>query len=212
MAQPAIEVGARWPSETLLEPVSEQLTLLCAPDRPEDAERVHPPHLERAITLLRPRHDFLVLDVPGHLDDLTLRGLELADQILLVTTPEIASLAQARRRIDLLARVGIEPARVRPILNRGERRAALTTADLREALGQPVSHVLPNAYAVAQDCVNRGASPAKVAPHSALAAELDELALRCHDWLSLRRPVDAAPAGPLARLRSFWRNHVHGTD
>ncbi len=198
--------------ESLMESVSPNLSLLCAPSKPEDGERVSVPHLERVLALLRGAHNFVVLDLPSQLGELTVRGLELADQVLMVTSSEVASLVQARKRLALLERMGFDLGRVRLVRNRVDRRNPMSEREVQTFLNHKIAHSLPNDYAAVQESQNTGRLLAEVAPGGRLTTESQNLALEAHDWLGLPHPEMQPAAGAVDRVVSYLRSTFHGAD
>lgn len=192
--------------ETILAPHATGARVLAAPTRPEEADAIAPAHVEQALPLLRRAHDWVVIDVPRGLDDVALVTLERADLLLLVTTPEVPALHHTRQYLELFRRLGVPEERVRVVLNRAERSAAVGVAEATRFLGRGIDARVPNDYAVAQTCVNEGRAVFGVAPRREVCAAIDQLARRAHSWCGV--PLPEAPArGPLARI---LRRRAHG--
>ncbi len=198
--------------DTLFEHVGPSLRLLCAPERPEDGERVASRHLERALSVVAAGESFVVLDLPAQLGDVAVRGLDDADLILLVTTCDVASLHQARRRLDLMKRMGVGPQRIRVIVNRVDRKSPMGRREIDRFLGHPVAARLPNVHAVLQESQNTGRPPGEIAPGNPLQQALRELVPTVHEWLGRPRPASRAPSGALERVRRYVRSRTHGAD
>ncbi len=198
--------------ESLSEPAGPSLRLLCAPQRPEDGERVAPRHLERALSVLGAAESFVVLDLPAQLGDVAVRGLDHADLVLLVTTCDVASLHQARRRLDLMKRMRFDADRIRVIVNRVDRKSPMGRREIDRFLEHPVAATLPNVHAVLQESQNTGRPPGEIAPDNPLQSALQELVPTLHEWLGLPRPASRAPSGALERVRRYVRSRTHGAD
>jgi pilus assembly protein CpaE len=68
------------------------LKVLSAPERPEYADLITHPLIEKVIELLLVQHDYLIVDTGVGLQDKTVGILEKADQILVVTNLEMTTL------------------------------------------------------------------------------------------------------------------------
>lgn len=198
--------------ETLFERIDPSLRLLCAPRLPEDGERVGVRHLERALAVVRDDEDFVVLDLPSHLGDIAVRALDEADLVLLVTTCDVASLLQARRRLELMKRMGFEADRLRVIVNRLDRKSPMSLREIDDFLGHPVAGTLPNVHAVLQESQNTGQAPCVVEADNPLQTGVQDLVSTLHDWLGLARPASRAPSGAIERVRRYVRSRIHGAD
>src|SRR5207244_13219744 len=64
------------------------LRIFPAANRPEEGQTVTGEHVRAAITTLRRNFGHIVLDLPHAFNEVTLAGLELADRVFLIATPE----------------------------------------------------------------------------------------------------------------------------
>jgi Flp pilus assembly CpaE family ATPase len=71
--------------------------------------------------------------------------LDLADEILVVTGLDAGTVHATKRTLDLLARMEVDRARVRLVVNRHQD-GRLSTDDLQQAVGAGVFWSLPNDY------------------------------------------------------------------
>src|SRR5690625_6699209 len=85
----------------------------------EDGEQMTPEAARAVVNSLRHQFDFSVLDLGSDLDEAKAVILELVDQALLVTTPDLPALRGARRTLSMWDRLMVRPAnRVHLVLNR----------------------------------------------------------------------------------------------
>jgi diguanylate cyclase (GGDEF)-like protein/PAS domain S-box-containing protein len=108
--------------------------------RPEEAELVTPELLLRAMKVLAPQFHHIIFDLGVALDDCVLAALEMSDHVVLVTTPELASMHDTRQMIELATRVLHIPAgRVHTVLNHRSPDSLMTRKVVEEVLGQPLA-------------------------------------------------------------------------
>ena len=108
--------------------------------RPEEAELVTPDLVGRMLELLGASFRYLVFDLPPSLDDRTLAALEVSDRLLLLATPELASMHDTRRLLDLATRVLQIPAGgIQVVLNHRSPDSALTSEVVEEVLGRKLA-------------------------------------------------------------------------
>ena len=108
--------------------------------RPEEAELVTPELLLRAMKVLAPQFRYVIFDLGIALEDCVLAALEMSDHVLLVATPELASMHDPRQMIELATRVLHIPAgRVHTVLNHRSPDSLLTRKVVEEVLGQPLA-------------------------------------------------------------------------
>ena len=197
---------------TILEPHASGVHVLAAPRRAEEADFVDCSHVERAVGLLRREFDWVILDVSRTWDETSVRALDLADEILLVTSMDLPTLNHARQHLDLMQRLGHSTEQIRLIANRHSRSDPVRDKDFSEFLGREPDARIPNDYPTALACVNEGKPLHQVAQRSPLRCAYTKLAERLHDWCEVPLPPrDVAKDSRLRRYfrREFWKN-LHG--
>jgi pilus assembly protein CpaE len=174
--------------QTVMESHRSGVRVLAAPPRAEDAEFVRVSHLERAISLLRREYDWVVLDVSRTWDEVSVRALDLADEIFLVTLMDVPTLNHARQHLDLLQRLGHPAEKIRLLVNRHVKSGALSAKDVADFLGRQPDACIPNDYPTTLACVNEGKSLSEIAPRSALSVAYQGLARDAHRWCEVEPP------------------------
>jgi Flp pilus assembly CpaE family ATPase len=168
-----------------------------------DVSMVGPEVLEA----LRARFAYVVVDCSPFLDQNTLAALDLADTLLLVTTPELAALKNAARLVQLGLRLGYSERKMRLIVNRSNLQGAIPPADFEQHLEYRASFRIPNDGSVAS-ALTRGEPVVTFQPASPSARALDRLAHTIvHDrgWEGEPRPESRGLAA-LARWRPFAKS------
>jgi pilus assembly protein CpaE len=80
----------------------------------EAGERISGARFGEIIGALCALYPFIVVDAGRELTEATFLAFDLADEIVLVTKPEIMPLKNARLMLDLLAQMGRSPGQIRP--------------------------------------------------------------------------------------------------
>jgi pilus assembly protein CpaE len=186
--------------------------LLAAPPHAEDAELISSDRVAEAIAIARDLSDWTLLDLARDFDEVTLRGLEVADEILLVTTLDIPSLHRSRCVLSLLERLALPLEHIRLVVNRAGRANQVGEREVFEFIGRGSDARLPNDFDAAQETANYGRPLAEAAPRSALVPAFERLAAQLHEWRGLKPPALAARRGALARAGLWLKTIRHGTD
>jgi len=157
---------------------SSGVAVIAAPQEIVPLESLDAGHLRRAIEVARRKYDYVFLDLPANLTNWALTVLTEANSIIMVVEQNLASLRQAKRRLDLFRNVGIDPRAVSVVVNRFERRlfGSIGLADVEQALGKDVYASLQldaQNLAVAQD---RGLLVGEVRSKSPYATDVARLA------------------------------------
>jgi pilus assembly protein CpaE len=120
------------------------LVVLAAPPEFEDAEAIRSDEFQHLLDALRAHFAYVVVDCAASVDQNTLATLDLADVLVLVSTPEIAALKNAARLLQLGARLGYPETKLRLVINRFDAAGALAPADFEQYLAHTTSFRIPN--------------------------------------------------------------------
>ena len=159
----------------LLRHRSTGLWVLAAPADPVSADQVGRAQLLDILATLKERFAFVVVDTSPGIEESTLVTLQAADAIVMLTSPDVMSLKNARLGRQTIEALGIKPDKVRLVLNEANTQLGLTRADVERAMRMKVVVSLPGDHLVAES-VNRGIPLMLSAPSSKFALCIDELA------------------------------------
>ena len=190
---------------TVLQGRPDGVQLLAAPAHAEEAELVTGHHVERVLELLRADFDWVIVDASRNWGEPTMRALDLADQILLVTLMDVPTLHHTRQHLDLMERLGHSGSRIRLIANRHSAEDSVGDKDVVEFLDRELDYRIPNDYPTTAAAVNRGLSVSEVAPRSPLSRAFQGLAQKSYDWCSAELPEATRSEGVLARAKRMLR-------
>ena len=154
---PQIDEMDRAMVESVLTAHSGGIKVLLAPPRPEMADLVLVEHLQRILEHLKKNFDYVVVDTWTSLHDTVLTVLDIADLILLPTTPDIPSLRNVRLFFEVSEQLGYPPDKIALALNKSDpRRSRIRASDIEESLKHPVMAEIPLDDAVALSSINQG--------------------------------------------------------
>ena len=123
---------------------SSGLDLLAAPRKAEEAELVGEKHVQRVAELIKDRYRYLVMDLPHDYSFTTVAALDMADTILLLLAPELASLHCAANALNTFKALGYPDEKVKLVLNWNFSTSGLARKEIEKKLARPVSVVIPN--------------------------------------------------------------------
>ena len=182
------------------------LQVLAGPADGAGWEGVNVESLKKIIDLLAQVFDFVVVDTAGSFDR-TVRSLaEVATLILVVTSGEVSSIRDTAGGLARLQMWGIDPARVKVILNRTVSGDGVKPADIKQGLGHDIFWEIPYDRAVGQS-VQLGEPLVLNSAGSATARRMRELALRV---AGLRRPTTPPAAEPKPKSGSLLSRLLFG--
>jgi pilus assembly protein CpaE len=150
------------------------IDVLAAPDS-SSGEDVEYSRVHEVFEYARMRYEWIVVDLPAIFHRLSLFALSEADQAYLVSTAELPSLHLARRAVGMLLQLGYGKERFQMIVNRLNKRAEISAADMQKIFSCPVYASLPNDYHSLHKVVTRAeALPAE----SELGRAIEQIAAR----------------------------------
>jgi pilus assembly protein CpaE len=129
-------------------------------DSPETVDVVHkasPSAVEHTLSFLGETYQFVVVDCPPGLSDVTLACISQSDQVAIVLTAELPSIRNAVRYIEHIERLGYNPNKIQIVLNRHSKRGPLADDRIEKALGRKISVRVPNSYNEVIKAINAGA-------------------------------------------------------
>lgn len=164
-----------------------------APPRPEMADLIAPGVLNTILDELRNLYAYIVVDTPNTLADATLTVLDTADRVVLITTPDIPSIKNAKLFFEVTEALEYPLDKTILILNKADRNANIRAEDIQTSIKHPVAAQVPLDERTATTAANQGV-PFMISAHSTpLARAVMGLGLHVIDTL-----VEKADAGEAA--------------
>jgi len=151
--------------------------ILSAPIQAEYANFIQAEHVEKVLAQLSKSFNYVIIDAPAHFHDTVIPALERAEDILLLTTLDLASIQNLKQCMELLIGLSMH-SKARLIINRMGYAGGLKVSDLEEELGMHVHSIIPDAEKAAINAVNTGEPIVLSAKNSIVAKEFDSLASR----------------------------------
>jgi pilus assembly protein CpaE len=135
---------------------SSGIKALLAPPRPEVADTVAPALVVDVLERLRNMFDVIIVDTSSVLDDLVLSVLDISDKIIVVTTPEIPSIKNAKLLFEVTEALEYDRARTMFVLNKVDKRINIRAEDIESNIKYKVEAQLPLDERSVTTAVNQG--------------------------------------------------------
>jgi pilus assembly protein CpaE len=130
--------------------------VLASPSRPENAEKINADEFSKLLRYLRQLYAYVVVDSSAYLTDVTLSVLDIADAIVLIATQDIPSIKNDRLFLDLLLTLNVPADKIAFVMNKYDKRIAISPEKVGENLKQQVLAVIPLDERTVIPAVNRG--------------------------------------------------------
>jgi len=112
-------------------------------------------HYFQMLRFATPKYDFVMVDLPEVVNKATAEAVRRARTVYVVSTPDFAALKLSKQRCHELEHWGVEPGRIRALLNRGHR-SDIGAKDAENMLECPVAATFPNDYKAVRRAMAEG--------------------------------------------------------
>ena len=177
---------------------------LCQPDDIEQMTDVDPEEMFAVIDVAARAYQYVLLDVGSTIDDVTGLIMSVADQIILVTTPDVVAVRAAHRTIRALQHVGIEKKRISLVLNKVPAKPFLSVEDIEQNLAIPVMATVSEDTRTVSQAVNDGKLVRDINKKAPIALEISQLvSLLSDDPEEFQAPSSSVTRKPGLLTRFF---------
>ena len=137
---------------------------------------VAPDRLVALLQLYRSINDFVIVALPRTIDVFTASVLENADRIMVLTQQSVPHLHDTARLLELMRQeIGVSSGSIQVVVNRYDKRADITVADVKKALKTEDLLTIPNQFKVTAESINSGMPLTEVRRSAAVAKGLQGL-------------------------------------
>ena len=135
---------------------SSGLHVLAAPDSFGSGAKPSETALENTLDFLREEYDLVLIDCAPGLNAYNIGAIDRADAVFLVAAPELPSIRNLARYLEHLNRFNCPREKVRVVINRYDKRAAIREDQIEKTVRMPISFLVPNSYAEVINAINSG--------------------------------------------------------
>ncbi len=154
------------------------LHMMPSPKDPElnDAHKGEP--VSKVLSFLKQMYSFIIIDTTSYLTEVVQACLDIADYIVLITTQDIPSIKTTNQFLTLADASGIARDKILFVMNRYDKRIAISPERVGESLKQSVLVAIPFEERIITSAMNRGVPfmvDNKVAPAGKAVISLVEI-------------------------------------
>lgn len=176
---------------------SSGLDVLASPDTCAPQHTSNREELEQVLDFLREEYDFILVDSSLAYDQIAGSLIHFADEVALVSTPDVASLRDLTRHIDHLKLDDIGAEKIRIIVNRCSTNETITREQIEKAVRFPISITIPNNYAELLRAINQG-EPLSLKKRSEFTTQIGK-------WASRLTHVGENTDASAKKKFAFWK-------
>lgn len=179
------------------------LAFIAAPTFPDEGESLRGETLSTAISLLREQYQYVIADLPHDFSEASLSALDAADTILLVGTPDMASVRAMAAALDAYKKLGYPMEKIKPILNAIFPRSTLVKEKIESALGMEFVASIPHVPSLVVEAINFGRPLVVDKPQEPISALLEDFAF----FLSKKEHKKAKPENPSETWKRVYKRY-----
>jgi pilus assembly protein CpaE len=135
------------------------LSFIAAPTFPSEADSLKGDLLGSALRLIKSHHEYVVADLPHDFSDIAIQALDAAETILLLASPDMASIRAVAAAIDTYQKLGYPKDKVKLVLNAVFPNSSLSKEKIEAALGYTPAVSIPYVQNLFVEAINRGKPP-----------------------------------------------------
>ncbi|MEH7346245.1 AAA family ATPase [Bacillus sp. JJ1532] len=136
-----------------------RVSILNGPANPAAAQTIPDELMNRIIRVASNHYDYIILDLPTNIDNLTFTGLSLAQHIHYIMTPDSLGMRAYKYAEDLFERFQIgRGEHFSLIVNRNHSKSELTVKDIVKIIGKEIQGTISADYFAIQPYLNMGES------------------------------------------------------
>ena len=152
------------------------LNFIAAPTFPSEADTLRPETLGAALHLVKRQYQYIVADLPHDFSEVALQALDAADIILMVASPDMASVRAVNAALDTYDKLGYAKEKIRLVLSAIFPHSVLTKEKIETALRMPAIATIPYIQNLFVDSINLGQPLVLGRPNESVSGLLQDFA------------------------------------
>jgi len=161
--------------ESYLIPHESGIKVLPANLQPAMNDFINAEHVHVILEALRESFDYVVIDMPGRFVETIMPALALADQLLVITTPELSSVRNIKVLLVTLKDLNFPQSKIRIVLNKEDIKGEIKKSDVETTLNKKVDAAIGLDYRRVLSSLNRGVPLVHEYPKNTLSKNFEKM-------------------------------------
>lgn len=128
--------------------LDDSLFVLAAPMTPAQADSLTSQNVATVLRLLAQEFRFVLIDTAAGIDETTLETLDIATDLVLLTSMDVPTVRATAKELDALRLLGMERVDWHLVLNRSDSKVGLAEADIEATLGRSFTARIPSTRSI----------------------------------------------------------------
>lgn len=173
-----------------LTPYNENVEVLSAPFRPEQAETITGINLAAILKTMRKMFQYVIVDTAPAFNDVILSVLDASDQIIVVSSMDLPTIKNVKLCLEIMESLNYTTEKVKVVLNRANSEGGMEPHEAEESLRCIFTATLPSDGKTVVGSVNRGIPFVVSNPDTPVSQAVFNLAkkLATGDWQPKQEP------------------------
>jgi len=152
------------------------LHFIAAPTFPSEVDTLRGETLDAAFQIFKSKYEYIVANLPHDFSEFSIQTLDIANIILMVASPDMASIRAMIAAIDTYDKLGYPKAKIKFVLSAPFPHSTLTKEKIESGLGLTATATIPYVQDVLVDAINLGQPPVYYKPNEAISGLLEDFA------------------------------------
>lgn len=180
--------------ESLVTKHSSGLEFIASPAYPIAVDSFTDEIWQLVMDTLRSSYEYIIIDTAHDFSNVTIHMLNMADQLLMMMSPEMASIRSAVCALNIYDKLGFSIEKIFPVLNNIFPYSGIKQPQVEKVLRRPVKYAIPNAPTEFMRAINFGEPLVMTYPDSPVTTIIEDAAY----MLSKESLKNIPPAAPTA--------------
>ena len=198
--------------QSLIEIHESGVGLMASPLHVHAEPTVRPARLQQALQLIQDFNDFVLIDLPSDRGDLGMASLEMTDQVLVVTSLDVPSLAHCKLELRRVDQAGVPRNSTLVVANNSFPDSSLSAKDIRSFLGRPVDFEIPRDISTVMEAINKGTAVSSISPRSDIALAIKSMASELGKLSGWQSEAEGSPSRAMSKVRKLILGARYGTS
>jgi len=152
------------------------LHFVAAPTFPSEADTLRGETLGTALQIFKTQYQYIVADLPHDFTEFAIQALDVADEVLMIASPEMASVRAMIAAIDTYEKLGYPKEKIKFVLNAPFPLSSLTKEKIESGLGLAALTTIPYVQNVFIEAINLGQPLISKRPNEPVSGLLEDFA------------------------------------
>ena len=176
---------------------SDQLHVLAAPSRPEQAESVSGKLVGAVLKQLRQSYDLILVDTASAFNEATIAALDAADAVLVLAALDLLTVKNTKLALEIMQSLGYAEEKIMLVLNRATPEGGIEAKEVETTLKRTFATAIPTDGKTVVGALNKGIPFVLSHPAAAVSQQITSIAAM------VAPPREEISAGDVKNSRRF---------